>query len=919
VRADGLVAGVVGREAELAEADSFLGGAGDGFGVLLLEGEAGIGKSTVWRAARQSAYERGFQVLSCHPSAAEAKDSFAGVADLLEPVSEDAFAALPPPQREALEIALLRRAPRSGAPGARAVAAGLLTLLRRLAQDGPVVVAIDDIQWLDSPSRRAIAFAARRLESEHVCLLLSARSRGAAADLGLALEDERLSRLMLGPLSLAALGRIVSARLGRPLARPLLVRIAQASGGNPFHALEIARLLAEDGLPDAAASPLPVSDDLRKLTASRIRRLPAEARHQLLLAAVVSSPDSTSIDVGALEPAEEAGIVTVDSAGRIEFAHPLLASAAYGSVPAARRRELHREAADLVDDPEQRARHMALASDSADAEVAAELDGAAARAASRGAPEAAAELSDLAAKLTPADEADRRAERLLSGARFQFESGDLARAESLANEVLAAAAPDWLRAKTLQLLAHLQGRRNNFAQAQELASQALALAAGDDQLRSETQVELAYCLASLGNLEGAAEQVDHAAAHAEAAAQDGVLASALATQTILHFMAGDGLDEERLTRALAFDDPLEALLVLRPRYIHGVLQLWIGDIEGSRATLGALHQETIERGQEALVPMLLLYMVQGALWSGDIRGAGSLAAEASEMAVLLDDPTASAIALGAGALVHAFDGQGELARAEALEALGLFERLQWRPGAIWPMWALGLVELTDGNPGAVDRVLGPLTEQLLGLGGDPCLFVFLPDEVEALIALGELDRARTYLEPFERSARALQRVWAIAAAERCRGALAAAAGEPEEALRSYDLALDAYARAGMPLERARTLLLAGQVQRRQKQRAKARVLLDEALELFERAGAATWAGRTRGELARVGGRAPAGDDLTATERRLAELAASGLSNREIAERAFVSVKTVEAALTRVYRKLGVRSRASLTAALGPDR
>lgn len=227
----------------------------------------------------------------------------------------------------------------------------------------------------------------------------------------------------------------------------------------------------------------------------------------------------------------------------------------------------------------------------------------------------------------------------------------------------------------------------------------------------------------------------------------------------------------------------------------------------------------------------------------------------------------------------------------------------------------GFLELSLGDPAAVDRVLGPPARQLTAVSGDPCVFVFLPDEIEALIALGEHDAAEAYLAPFERLADRHDRTWAVAVAARCRGALEAARGARGEALAAFDRALDAHALAGMPFERARTELLAGETHRRFKQRAAARALLGRALSTFESIGVPLWAARARAALERVGGPSVGGDPLTGTERRIAELAASGLSNREIADRAYLSIKTVESNLTRVYRKLGVRSRVGLANAL----
>jgi DNA-binding CsgD family transcriptional regulator len=907
--------GVVGREAALAEVEGFLDASAREFAALVLEGEAGIGKTTVWREGMRRAHGRATLVLACRPAAAEAKMSFAALADLLSEVDDAVVASLPAPQRDALQVALLRISPTSGAATGRAVAAGFLGLVRALAASHPVILAVDDWQWLDLPSRRVLEFAARRLDAERVGLLCSIRSPAAEPLTAGTIREDRLHRVTVGPLSLAALGRIISARLGRPLPRPQLVRISSSARGNPFYAVEIARMIGQRAGEEEVSAPLPVPDDLRKLTAARFKRLPEETREAVLLASVVSNPDSRSVDLGAIAAAEAAGIVAVDGAGRVHFAHPLFASAAYASVSAGRRRVLHQRAAGLVSDREQRARHLALASEQPDAGVAAQLDKAARLAASRGAPDAAAELAELAARLTPENQGTATGRRLLAAARFQFDAGDLARAEELAERVLKASPRVSLQAQSLRLLAHLQGRRNNYTKASETAAQALALAGSDKRLQAELELELAYSIAGAGNLPAAAEHAVAAAEHAEAAGDDASLAAALGCLTMMQFIGGGGLDEDRLAQALELADPVELPIVIRPRYLAGVLQLWLGDLDGSLERLGALYDEAVERGQEASVPMLLLYMVHARLWKGELGQAERLAEAARDAAALLDDPTALAVSLAAGALVHAHQGSSST-RAEASQALALFEQLQWRAGAIWPMWALGLLELSEGNAAAVDRVLGPLAELVLGLwGADPSFLLFLPDEVEALVALGEFDRAERSLGQFERSAHGLERDWAIALAYRCRALLDAARGQSESAVAQFGQALAVHERVDMPLERARTLLLAGQAHRRFKQRGRARDLLEEAVAEFERIGTPVWAEKARMELARIGRRGATRDELTETELRLARLAASGLSNREVAESAFVSVKTVEANLTRVYRKLGVRSRVGLNNAL----
>jgi DNA-binding CsgD family transcriptional regulator len=911
---------LVGREAHLIEVDRFLDAAARHFSVLALKGPAGIGKTTVWGEARRRAMDGGALVLWCRPSPAEAKVSFAAVADMLSRVDDEHFAALPDPQREALEVVLMRRRPSSGRLATRATALGFLTLIRELAADRRLLLAVDDWQWLDPSSRQVFEFAARRLEDEPIGLLYSIRSPAAGLPPGGA-ADGRSSTLVLEPLSLAALGRILSDRLGRALPRPYLVRIAEASGGNPFYALEIARGAADSGVTHASgAAFVAVPEDLRMLTSERIRRLPADTRNAVLLAAVVSGPDRRSVELDALGPAEEAGIVTVDEAGRIEFTHPLLAAAAYGSVPAGGRRELHRQAAAVVSAPEERARHLALASAGADPAVAAQLDEGAATAAARGASGAAAELAELAARLTPSDDAAARHVRVLEAARYELDAGDLARSGELVNQLLAESPRPGVRARAFQLSSNLAARHSNFPLALELASTALELAGDDRRLRAEIELHLVYCSVSAGDFGGAEACARAAVADAEAIGHAGLLADTLAVQTMAEFLCGHGVDRPRLERALELEDPTMARsLVMRPRLIEGMLELFVGDLDRARDSLEAAHAGVAERGMESAAPMISLYLVWAYVWRGEFGLASSFAASSLEQAALLDDATVTGVALSAGALAHAHNGETALARQEAGEAIALFQQMQWRSAVIWPMWALGLAALSDGDPAGVHSLLGPLVEQVNAMGaGDPVLCMFVPDEVEALIALGELDLAETYLVPFERLAEDHRRGWAKAIAARCRGELAAARGSQTESMAAFDRSLAAYERTQMPFERARTQLAAGRALRRFRQRGRAAELLSTAAAGFDAAGAPAWAEQAKAELARTGRRRGETNGLTETERRLAELAASGLSNREVAARASVSIKTVESNLTRVYKKLGLRSRVELVDAMRDD-
>jgi DNA-binding CsgD family transcriptional regulator len=239
-------------------------------------------------------------------------------------------------------------------------------------------------------------------------------------------------------------------------------------------------------------------------------------------------------------------------------------------------------------------------------------------------------------------------------------------------------------------------------------------------------------------------------------------------------------------------------------------------------------------------------------------------------------------------------------------------------GTIWPLWALGLAALVAGDAPAVDETLGPLAQMLKSMGSiDPVLACFLPEEIEALTELGRVDEADELTAWFAERAERVQSDWGGAAACRCQGLVAAARGEHDSALVVLEEAAQRFEALAMPIERARTLLAIGRTQRRQKQKRLARLALEEALQIFDATGAALWSTRARDELARVATRR-ASTTLTATEERIAQLAAEGLTNREIAERVFVSPKTVEANLARAYRKLGISSRAQLARALDGD-
>jgi DNA-binding CsgD family transcriptional regulator len=920
--------GAVGRDTELAEVDAFLGELRSGSAGLALEGAPGIGKTTIWRETVRRARAQDVPVLACRPAAAEAKLSFAGVADLLAGVGDETFEALPRAQRRGLEVALLRSAPDGETIDPRMVATAFLSVLRVLAADSPVLLAVDDAQWLDQPSSGVLAFAARRLGEAPVGVLCAFRPPLAGFGVPELSEERPVRRLVLEPLPLVALGSILADRLERQLSRRLLARIAEASRGNPFFALEMGRLALSDGS-ESGAGALPVPDDLRALASRRLRGLPRGTRAALLRAAVLAAPDTRAVDAGALAPAEDADLVRVDARGRIEFTHPLFAAAIYASTPAARRRAVHGVLAEEVGDSEQRARHLALSADRPHEPTARELDRAAEHARARGAPDAAAELVELALGLTPEPAVQDRARRLLAAAGFLAEAGDLARAAEMLELLQMLEPPGSVRARALQMAAVLKSNTESFSAALDAALAGLQDARHDRALRVAIDLDIAFYLVGLGDIAGAES---HAAAAARAAddarsapgngspGQPALLGDALAVLTMVQFLAGRGLDRARLDRAVALDGPRRARSgFTRPRYIQGLLLLYVGELDEAAEILASLSAEAMERGAESELPLYAMFLVWTHLWRGRTTAAAEVAAAARDAAALLDNRGATAQALTASAFVHAHEGQVPLAAAEAREALEHFERLHWRSAGVWPRWALGFASLSAGDLTGAHAAIGPLVELLPAIGlADPVGFVFLPDEIEALIALGEHERAGRLIELLETRGREHDRPWALAAAARGRGALLAAGGELDEALVAFEAALAQHARVGMPFEQGRTLLLQGRALRRRKRWGAARAALSTALERFDQTEAPLWAQMARAELARAGERSADRFELTATERQVAELAAAGLSNREVADRAFLTVKAVEGNLTRAYRKLGIRSRGGLARALERD-
>jgi DNA-binding CsgD family transcriptional regulator len=905
---------VVGREAELLVVDGFLGAIRDGFAALVLEGEAGIGKTTVWQEAVRRAEEQGCRTLVCRPAEAEAKLSFAALTDLLEPVPEAAFESLPEPQRYALEAALLR-APESGAPPElRAAAAGLRSILIELAKDSPVLVAIDDAQWLDRASEDAIVFALRRLGGEPVGLVITRR-----ADTSARIALPETDRFGLDRLSLAAVQEILKNRLGRSLPRPLLVRLYETSGGNPFFALEIARELIRSDV--GPTDPLPVPPDLRRLVQQRLGRLSDSARQALLAAAALGEPTPALVAAAlgedldaALAEAEEAEVVEL-AHGRIRFAHPLYAAVLYAAAPAAQRALLHRRLSEVVTGSEERAHHLALATTEPDEGVAEALEAAAAEAAVRGSPPAAVELADLASRLTPPDLPESRARRELVSAEYAFRAGDTEHAQRQTRAVLDSPEAGALRPRALELLARMLHVAGTSVEAVALCEEALAQVSAED-VALTARIHATLALVSWHDFSLAQEHARTAMTLLDSLDEPNptVLSQALLAYTNAEFYAGRALPMEMVERALELETIAAAPDVAdRMSAALGVFLKYQGDFEGARFWLESTRRAALDEGDEGSLPYAVGHLPQLELWTGNWADAERYAREHAELAEAMSQPDQRRQALFNLALVHAHQGRIDEARAEADELLGEAESTEDLWGASNALAALGFVELSLGDPTAAASFLerGLAIRERFG-AGEPVRSE--ADYAETLVELGRVGEAESVAAKFDEGARATNRVPLLAIAARSRAQVAGARGDLDLAAAALAEALELHERATAPFDLARTLLSLGRLQRRRKQRKVARESFGRALETFEELGAPLWVEKARAELERTHLR-EAPSELTPSEEQMARLAASGLKNREIAERLFVSPKTVEANLARAYRKLGVRSRAELGAAL----
>jgi DNA-binding CsgD family transcriptional regulator len=910
-----MTATVIGREEEQSAIEAFLDRVRAGPGALVLAGEAGIGKTILWDAGVEEAEQHFGHVLSHCSVEAEASLSFTGLSDLLVPVFEDVGPSLAPLRRRALEIALLLTEPGEDAPDPRAIGLALLDVLKALSERGPVLVALDDMQWLDLSSAGVLQIALRRLRDEPIGVLTTLRRADESAppfQLERTVSEERFTGLVIGPLSLGALHRLLNERIGLELRRPELVRVHEASAGNPFFALELGRELVRTNTRPAAGRTLPVPESLHELLDGRLARLPTETGDVVLFAASLARPTVELVTAAhgdragvlqALDIAAQEGVVELDDS-LLRFAHPLLASICYEQAPLWKRRAVHRALAEAVTDLEERARHLALATEGPDVVVASYLEAAADQAFGRGAPAAAAELCELAAELTPGDPALKR-QRLLQAARLHRVAGDPERAASMLEQLLPEAARGTERADVLFELALT--RRADAPSLIELCKEALAEAA-DDDIRSarilayQSGIRLFEADVRGGLLDGRA-----ALEKAERTGDPKLLAAAIARVGHAETWAAE-VSPGLLERGVEIEERLglELEYMESPRVSHARLLVRLGELDRASTILQELEAKAAARGDEGTRREILWRLPIVEWLAGRWQHALDLAAAGLEATEQTQDPHNLAFVGRIRALVEVDLGLVDEARASAEEGLAFAQSVADEVNVIWCLGVLGRLELVLGDLEAAAGYLRELPGRALAGGmNDPGVTLWA-DTIETLIALGDLELAGDYLESFELHAQRLGSPWAIAAAMRCRGLLAAATGKQADAFGAFERALVQLEGLPYPLERGRTLLCLGVVRRQAQRKKAAREALEQALAIFEELGARLWAEKARAELRRISGRRPADEELTETERQVAVLAGQGRTNKEIAAALFMGVSTVEAHLSHVYRKLGVR-------------
>lgn len=904
-----------GRERDRARIDHLLEHArSGGSAAVLVVGEAGIGKTTLLTHARTTA--AGFTVLHARGVESEAELPFAGLHRLLLPI-RDRLSALPDQQRSALAGAL-----ELGAATERdrfLLSTAVLSLLSEAAREQPVLVCVDDAHWFDGPSNGALAFAARRLDTEGIAVVCTARKEP-----GTSLREPwaGVRRLELGGLAREPMRALLADASKVPLSDGVSAALVDAARGNPLAAVELVASLTADQLTGAEPlpQPLPPGGELWNFYSRRIRRLPAQTRQLLLViaaeeeldtAALVLAADRAQIPLSALEPAEAAGLVRTDG-GRVVFRHPLVRSASYYGAGLGARRKAHLLLASVFDTGQQtlrRAWHRAATAVQPDSSLADELHAAAAEARSRSGYAASSVFFERAAGLTPRSRA--RAERLGEAARDAWLAGQPERSRRLLDRMRGLNAGSEADGLAELLRGDIELRDGIAIHAHEsllAAAERLLPERRELALLTFVQAGEASCLAG-----------DHARYFATAArvaalrGPDEPLRSRIAFD---YFAGKSAMFQGRYVEAR---EPLIRMMADSERLSEPVGLIWggiagllLGDDVRAHTLASKAVRTAREAGAASVVPQAVEFLSYSEFWTGRHPLVAANALEGLRLAQETGQENCASHHMAALALIWAIRGDERACREYAAASSRLAEAHDLGIPAALGMWALAFLDLSLGRPAAAASRLGSLAGAGPGRGHLAIRLLSVPHFVEAAVRSGERRRAEAALATYERWAEATGGGGPRALAARCR-ALLAPSGEAEE---HFTEALRLHRDGYRDFERARTELLFAGLLRRQRRPRQAREHLRSALDTFERLDVAVWAEQARDGLRATGepvrpAQRPALDQLSPQQLQIARFVAEGATNREVAAHLFLSPRTVDHHLRNIFNRLGIRSRVEL--------
>ncbi|WP_148615332.1 AAA family ATPase [Nocardioides rubriscoriae] len=907
------MARVVGRQALLEEVHGLLA---RGRSVALC-GPAGVGKSAlldvIERAARR---EQQTEVLRATGAADETALPFAALRDLLAQCPDALVARMPADVREVVASGLV------GLPATHErrseLAAAVHALLEQWSADRPVLLLLDDVQWLDADSSAIVGYARRRLEGRIAVVATLGETDDAATEV----DVSGLHHLDVAPLDPVDMIDLLCAH---GLSPDVAQRVHVESGGIPAHALALTGLIGER--PVVLGSPTPLPTSLEQVLRERVRAQPPEVRETLLHAALLHRPAVRELERAGRVAADDdvrravrSGLLARSGAG-LRFTPSALREVVVDSFPASDRAALHRHLADVAPTTAQRLRHLALADPRPDATLAHELGGAAREAAGLGAREIAAELYVLAADRAPLALAADRVEWLVAAIETAAPGNHVDLVRRALADVLEAHPTPAQAVRVRLAIPELAG--HGVTLLDEVLTAALADAGDDDLLVAKVLLQRARIALMEARPHAAHRACERAVGLLERHGDDDELALGLTTLAVAQRWVGAD-HHASITRAVALAGPTPTGFVhTSPAYMHARFAFYDDRLaEAWSASLAMLAQ--VERGAGTDHVHVLRCLVEVAARTGRSREAVEYAARAARIGAQFDLEAYSGWFITATAELLT----GDLGRARTLALRGA-QAAEQRGDVRYllrHLVVLGQALLRSGDAqGAREALLRVRDIEREGGFSDPTVSRWHPDLVSALAALGRLDEAAEVLaaarRELERRADRGGTDGVSAQLDRAEAELAIALGD----LAGAELVLDRAAKVaddlGMRVDVGRVLLTRAHVERRRRRVAAARTALQDAHDLFTALRADAWARQVHAELSPA--RAPDTDDpllerLTDTEARIARAVAAGASNREIAERTFVSVKTVEATLTRIYRKLDLRSRTQLAALLVPS-